>query len=69
MPEFTLGIDNMHCGSCIRRVSQALASVNGAIVNEVRVGAARFSSNLDPAPVDLVIAALAKAGYPARLEP
>ncbi|MGD0787639.1 MAG: heavy-metal-associated domain-containing protein [Terracidiphilus sp.] len=68
MPEFTLLIDNMHCGSCVRRVSQALASVEGVAVNEVRVGAARIASNLDPAPVDLAIAALAKAGFGAHLE-
>ena len=69
MPEFTLRIDNMHCGACVRRVSQALALVEGVAVNEVRVGAARLASNLNPPPVDLAIAALAKAGYPARLEP
>ena len=66
MAEFTLQIDGMHCGSCIRRVSQALASVEGAQVNEVRVGAARLSSAAEPAPVDLAIAALAKAGFPAH---
>ncbi len=68
MPEFTLRIDNMHCGSCIRRVSQALASTPGLEVKEVRVGAARLSSDENPAPVELALAALAKAGYPARLE-
>jgi copper chaperone CopZ len=68
MAEFTLRIDNMHCGGCVRRVSQALASVEGVAVNEVRVGEARLSSNLDPAPVDLAVAALAKAGYGAQLE-
>ena len=29
MAEFTLRIDGMHCGSCVRRVSQALASTGG----------------------------------------
>ncbi len=58
----------MHCGSCVRRVSQALASVEGAVVNEVRVGAARLTSTLNPAPVDLAVTALAKAGFTARLE-
>jgi copper chaperone CopZ len=66
MSEFTLQIDGMHCGSCVRRVSQALATVEGAVVNEVRVGAARLSSVADPAPVDAAIAALAKAGYTAH---
>ncbi len=68
MAEFTLQIDGMHCGSCVRRVSQALASTEGVTVNEVRVGAARLSSGADPAPVDQAIAAIAKAGYTARLD-
>lgn len=72
MSEFSLRIDGMHCGSCIRRVSQALASTAGIAVKEVRLGAARLETSLDPAPVDhsiaLSIAALAKAGYTARLE-
>ena len=68
MAEFTLRIDGMHCGSCVRRVSQALAAVPGAAVNEVRVGAARVTAAEEPAPVDLAIAALAKAGYTAHLE-
>jgi copper chaperone CopZ len=69
MAEFTLKIDGMHCGSCVRRVTQALASVEGVAVNEVSVGEARLASTLDPAPVDQAIAALAKAGFAAQLEP
>ena len=69
MAELRLQIDGMHCGSCVGRVTEALKSVEGAVIGEVRVGAARLSFDRAPAPVDLVIAALAKAGYPARLEP
>ena len=68
MAEFVLKIDGMHCGSCVRRVSQALATTDGMVVKEVRLGAARVSSPQDPAPVDLAIAALAKAGYAAHLD-
>lgn len=68
MAEFTLQIDGMHCGSCVRRASQALAAVEGVTVNEVRVGAARLTSVAEPAPVDAAIAALAKAGYTAHRE-
>lgn len=68
MSEFTLRIDNMHCGACVRRVGHALAATEGLEVQEVRVGAARVSSNKDPAPVEQAVAALEKAGYPARLE-
>ena len=68
MAQFTLQIEGMHCGSCVRRASQALASVSGVEVNEVRVGAARLTSVSEPPPVDQAIAALAKAGYAAHLE-
>jgi copper chaperone CopZ len=68
MSEFTLRIDGMHCGACVRRVSQALESTPGLKVGEVRVGAARVKSELEPPPVDNAIAALAKAGYMAHLE-
>ncbi|MGA2084706.1 MAG: heavy-metal-associated domain-containing protein [Terracidiphilus sp.] len=68
MAEFTLRIDGMHCGSCIRRVTQVLGSTEGIVVNEVRLGEARFTSTADPAPVDLALAALAKAGFTARME-
>jgi copper chaperone len=68
LAEVRLQIDGMHCGSCIRRVTQALASTEGTRVEEVRLGAARVSSTNDPAPVEDLITALAKAGYMAHLE-
>ena len=66
--EFTLKIDGMHCGSCVRRVSQALAATSGVDVKEVGVGSAKLTSAEGTAPVDLAIAAIAKAGYTAYLE-
>ena len=68
MAEFTLKIDGMHCGSCVRRVSQALAATPGVTVNEVRIGAVKVSSDEEPPPLGLAIAAIAKAGYTAYLE-
>ena len=68
MAEFTLHIDGMHCGSCVRRVTQALSSTEGVQVEEVRIGGARLKSTGDQPPVDAAIAALAKAGYTAHLE-
>jgi copper chaperone len=69
MAEVTLRIEGMHCGACVRRVSQALASTPGIAVDEVRIGAARLHSSEEPAPVDSAIAAIAKAGYTAHVEP
>ncbi|MGD0831632.1 MAG: cation transporter [Terracidiphilus sp.] len=65
MPEFMLHIDGMHCGSCVRRVTLALSSVAGTVVNEVKIGEARLTSST---PATLAIAALAKAGFTAHLE-
>jgi hypothetical protein len=50
-------------------VSQALAGTDGLQVKEVRVGAARIVSDQDSLPVEHALAALAKAGYPAHLDP
>ena len=44
MAEFTLRIDGMHCGSCVRRVTQALNPAGDVEVEEVRIGAARLKS-------------------------
>lgn len=64
MSEFTLRIDGMHCGACVRRVGQALSAVPEAQVEEVRIGAARVQAPDAQAAVE----ALAKAGYTAHLE-
>ena len=64
MSEITLTIEGMHCGACVRRVTQALQRVPRTTVEEVRVGAARVQAE-DAAPL---MVALAKAGYPAHPE-
>jgi copper chaperone CopZ len=69
MAEFILHIDGMHCGSCVRRVTQALNSSGRVEVEEVRIGVARLKSPDDKPAVDAAIDALAKAGFSARLEP
>jgi copper chaperone len=67
MAEVNLRIDGMHCGSCIRRVTQSLQTVVGAEVEEVRLGAARV--RLDPAAsAQALIAGLGKAGFAAQVE-
>jgi copper chaperone len=68
MAEFKLHIDGMHCGSCVKRVTQALSTTQGVAVEEVNIGSARLSSSQEPAPVDAAISALAKAGYSAHLQ-
>ena len=67
MSEFTLRIEGMHCGACVRRVGQALAT-EGLNVKEVRLGAARIESDQVPAPIDRALAVIQKAGYSAHLD-
>jgi copper chaperone CopZ len=64
MSEITLNVEGMHCGACVRRVTQALERIPGAQVREVRIGAARVKAD-DAAQA---VAALAKAGYTAHPE-
>ncbi len=73
MSEVVLKIDGMHCGSCIRRVTQALNTAGPFQVEEVRLGAARFQTpeaagNGTNATAGAAIAALAKAGFQAHQE-
>ena len=63
MATVNLQIDNMHCGSCVRRVTQVLNALPSTHAEEVRVGAARVRT--DTAPADLA-AALSAAGFPAH---
>jgi copper chaperone/Cu+-exporting ATPase len=65
MATLTLRIDNMHCGACIRRVTQALNALPGTHAQEVRVGSARISTTSAPEDVQ---SALTAAGYPALVE-
>ncbi len=55
----------MHCGACIRRVTQSLQAIPGAKVEEVRLGAARIK--LGPnASIQALVAGLGKAGFAAQ---
>ena len=67
MAEITLRIDGMHCGSCIRRVTQAIQNAGPFEVEEVRMGAARFAVPENP-DAKLAVEALAKAGFTAHVE-
>jgi copper chaperone len=60
----TFAIDGMHCGACVKRVRAALEKVPGVKVGEVEIGKATVL--VDGTTSAAVIAALEKAGYPAR---
>jgi copper chaperone CopZ len=66
MATLNLQIDGMHCGACVRRVTQAVQSVPGVTAEEVRVGVARVAA--DASKTDEILAALAAAGFRATAE-
>lgn len=68
MREVTLRVDNMHCGSCVRRVTQALENTGGVTVDEVRIGGARVHL-ADGVSESSVLSAVEKAGFPVFVEP
>ena len=65
MSTLVLRIDNMHCGSCIRRVTQTLNALPDTHAEEVRVGSARIQTSAKPEQIQQ---ALTAAGYPAFVE-
>jgi copper chaperone CopZ len=54
----------MHCGACVRKVTQALNSIPGTRAEEVRVGMARIATEAD---AQQAVSALSAAGFPAHI--
>jgi copper chaperone CopZ len=65
MNTLDLTIENMHCSSCVRRVMQVINALPGTHAEEVRVGAARVTTEADPAQIE---ESLRDAGYPAHVQ-
>jgi copper chaperone len=67
MIETVLRIEGMHCGACIRRVTQSLQNAPGVEIEEVRLGAAWVKTPIDLG-AETLIAGLSKAGFTAHVE-
>ncbi len=64
--QYTIVIDGMTCGHCVRTVSATLSDVPGVAVRSVAVGSAEIEAP-DGLTVAAAVAALDEAGYPARV--
>lgn len=64
--QYTLAIDGMTCGHCVRTVSATLGGVPGVTVRSVAVGGAEIHAP-DGLTVVAALTALDEAGYPARI--
>jgi len=63
-----LAIEGMHCDGCVRRVTHALSTVEGARVESVEVGSATVA--IDPSHVssEQIAGAINRIGFTARVE-
>jgi copper chaperone len=59
-----VAIEGMHCQACVRRVQNAIVSVEGAKAQDVQIGSALVA--VDPKREQLVLDAVRKAGYEPR---
>lgn len=64
---YTLSIDGMTCGHCIKTVTTTLASTPGVAVQSVTLGSALISAT-DKTDVSGAIAALEESGYTAHVQ-
>lgn len=64
MATIALQIEKMHCGACVRRVTQTLNALPSTHANSVDIGTASVSSD---APPEVLVAALTVAGFPAHI--
>jgi copper chaperone CopZ len=66
MERLNLTIDGMSCAHCLNAVRGALGGVPGVQIDTVTIG--RATVRFDPAAttVPQIVAAVAKAGYPAH---
>jgi copper chaperone len=72
MHTISLTIDGMHCGHCVAAVRQALESVPGVAVRDVRIGEATIETQGDPSLETVRAAAreaVRDAGYAAEVSP
>ena len=63
-----LFIEGMHCGACARRVTNALAAVNGVRVDSVEVGSAQVKFDTAKTSAEAITAAVDRIGFTARVD-
>ncbi len=63
-----LSIKGMHCGACERRVTTALAGVDGVRVESVEVGSAKVKFDAAKSTAEAITAAVERIGFTAQVD-
>ena len=64
--ELRLSIEGMHCGACVRRVTNALTNLDGVQVDSVEVGSARMKYDGRRISPEEIVAAVDRLGFTAK---
>jgi copper chaperone len=64
----SLSIEGMHCEACVRRVTNALNSVEGVRADSVKVGSANVTFNPETVKPEQIAAAVDRIGFTAHVE-
>jgi copper chaperone len=62
-----LSIEGMHCGACVRRVTNALQAVPGVEVGSVEVGTASVTFNPNATTPEQIAGAVNGSGFTAQV--
>jgi copper chaperone CopZ len=68
MRQATLHIEGMSCGHCLNAVHQALGSLPGVRIEQIRIGRADVSYDESVTDLSRLEAAVAEAGYRATTQ-
>ncbi|MBB5315470.1 heavy-metal-associated domain-containing protein [Tunturibacter empetritectus] len=63
-----LSIEGMHCGACVRRVTDALGKIEGVEVSSVEVGSARVAFDPKRVSAEKIAGAVNRIGFTVRSE-
>jgi len=63
-----LSIEGMHCGACIRRVTDALGKIEGVQVSSVEVGSANVMFDSEEVTVEKIASRINQIGFATRTE-
>lgn len=66
--QLRLNIQGMHCGACVRRVTNALSHVPGVKVENVEVGSAKVEFDPAVAQPAQIVSAVNDIGFTANTE-
>ena len=61
-----LSIEGMHCGGCVRRVTNALTGLDGVQVNQVEVGSAEVKYDGQRVSREEIVASVDRIGFTAK---